>query len=118
MSDEGITRVTRDPGTATKPDWSRFEAMSDAQRTTAAIADPDAPPATDEQLARATRRPDVRAIREAMGLSVDAFGARFGLSPVLLRQWEAGTKWPDRPAQMLLRVIAHEPDAVARVVAG
>ena len=117
MNDDGITRVNRDLANAPKPDWSHFEAMTEAQRTAAALADPDAQPATEGQLAKATRRPDVKAIREAMGLSVEAFGARFGLSPVLLREWEAGSKWPDRPAQMLLRVIASEPEAVARVAA-
>jgi putative transcriptional regulator len=117
MSDDGITRAKRDPAHRPKPDLSRFNAMSEDERHAAAMADPDAQPATEAELATARRRPNVRAIREQFGLSVEQFGARFGLSPVLLRQWEDGTKWPDRAAQMLLRVIEREPEAVARVAA-
>ena len=117
MSDDAITRVKRDPATVPKTDWSRFEAMTEEERHAAALADPDAQPATEEQLANARRRPDVRGIRERLGLTVEAFAVRFGLSPALIREWEDGRRWPDRPAQMLLRVIEREPEAVARVAA-
>lgn len=117
MSNDAITRVKHDPANPPKTDWSRFDAMTEAVRHAAALADPDAQPATEAQLASARRRPNVRAIRDALGLSAEIFAARFGLSPVLVREWEAGTKWPDRPAQMLLRVIDREPEAVARVAA-
>jgi putative transcriptional regulator len=117
MTEEDITWVKRDPATRAMPDLSLFNAMNKDERHAAALADPDAQPATEAELATARRRPNVRAIRERFGLSVEQFGARFGLSPVLMRQWEDGTKWPDRPAQMLLRVIEREPEAVARVAA-
>ena len=117
MSDDGIMRGKRDPTNRPKSDLSRFNAMSEDERHAAAMADPDAQPATEAELATARRRPNVRAIRDQFGLTVEQFGARFGLSPVLLRQWEDGTKWPDRAAQMLLRVIEREPEAVARVAA-
>jgi putative transcriptional regulator len=117
MSDDGITKTKLSQAKAAKPDWSRFDAMSEDERHSAALADPDAQPARPDQLARGRQRPNVRAIREAMGLPVDAFAAKFGLLPALVREWEAGTKWPDRPAQILLRVIESEPDAVARVAA-
>jgi putative transcriptional regulator len=117
MSDDGITRVKRDPANRPKPGLSRFNAMSEDERHAAALADPDALPANEAELATARRGPNVRAIREQFGLSVEDFGRRFGLSPVLLRQWEEGTRWPDRAAKMLLRVIEREPEAVARVAA-
>ena len=117
MSDDAITRVKRDPANPPKANWSRFEAMTEAERHAAALADPDAQPATEDQLAKARRRPDVRVIRENLGLTVEEFAVRFGLSPALIRDWEDGHRWPDRPAQMLLRVIEREPEAVARVAA-
>jgi putative transcriptional regulator len=117
MSNDGITRVNRDPANPTKADWSRFDAMTEEERHAAALADPDAQPATEAQLATARRRLDVKAIREKLGLNVEDFATRFGLSPGLVRDWESGNRWPDRPAQMLLRVIEREPDAVARVAA-
>ncbi len=117
MSNDAITRVKHDPANPPKADWSRLDAMTEEQRHAAALADPHAQPATEAQLATARRRPNVRAIREALGLGVEIFATRFGLSPVLVREWESGSKWPDRPAQMLLRVIEREPDAVARVAA-
>lgn len=117
MSNDAITRIKRDPANPPKADWSRFDAMTEDERHAAALADPDAQPATEAQLAKGRRRPDVRAIRETLGLTVEDFAARFGLSPSLVREWEDGRRWPDRPAQMLLRVIEREPDAVARVAA-
>ena len=41
-------------------DWSRFDALTDAEVDAAARADPDAQPLTVEQLARAKRRPNPR----------------------------------------------------------
>lgn len=61
--------------------------------------------------------PDVRAIRERLGLSRPAFAARFGLQLGTVRDWEQGLRKPDTAATVLLRVIASDPDAVARAVA-
>ena len=47
-----------------KTDWRAFDAMSEEERHVAAISDPDCPPATKAQLARARRVPDVRAVRQ------------------------------------------------------
>jgi predicted nucleic acid-binding Zn-ribbon protein len=37
-------------------DWRAFDAMSEEERDAAALSDPDCPPATEAQLARARRR--------------------------------------------------------------
>ena len=110
-------RYRLDPSTSPGVDWSRADAMSEAQRDAAALADPDAQPLTDAQLARMRRVPDIAAIRAKMGLDLDAFAKRFGLSPVLVREWEEHRRFLDPAAKMLLRVIEHEPEAVARVAA-
>ncbi len=61
--------------------------------------------------------PDIRAIREHLGLGIAEFAARFGLSVGDIRGWEQGIRRPDEAASILLRVIARNPDLVAEVAA-
>ena len=112
-----LVRTRLDPANPPKADWSRFDAMSEDERHAAALADPDAQPATDEQLSRMRRVPNVAAIRAKFGLSIEEFAARFGLSPVVVREWEERRRHLDGAAKMLLRVIEREPEAVAKVAA-
>ena len=44
--------------------------------------------------------------------------ARFHLPPGTVRDWEQGAHRPDKAAQVLLSVIAKDPDAVARALKG
>jgi putative transcriptional regulator len=90
--------------------------MTDEDRRQAALSDPDAPPATEAQLARARRLPSVRALRKRLNLTQEEFAARFHLPLGTVRDWEQGAHRPDRAAQVLLRVIAKDPDAVARAL--
>ena len=55
---------------------------------------------------------DVKAIRQTLGLTQDAFAERFGLSTAAIRDWEQHRRQPDPAARVLLLVIAHHPDAV------
>jgi putative transcriptional regulator len=59
---------------------------------------------------------DVKAIRAKLHLAQPEFAARFGLSVGTVRDWEQGRASPDRPAQVLLRVIEAEPDLVQRIL--
>jgi putative transcriptional regulator len=61
--------------------------------------------------------PDVRAIRRKLRLSQSQFAKRFGFSVRTIQEWEQGRALPDRPARILLRVIAKSPKTVARAVA-
>ena len=54
--------------------------MSEEERHRAALSDPDAPPATAAQLARARRVPTVRALRQKLNLTQEEFAKRFHLS--------------------------------------
>ncbi|MBV8167240.1 MAG: helix-turn-helix domain-containing protein [Alphaproteobacteria bacterium] len=90
--------------------------MSETERRQAAETDPDCPPATRAQLARARRVPSVRAVREKLKLTQRQFAARFHLPLGTIRDWEQGKHLPDRAAQMLLTVIARNPNAVARAL--
>ncbi len=60
---------------------------------------------------------DVKALRVRLDLAQQEFAARYGLSLGTLRDWEQGRAVPDRPAQVLLRIIEAEPEMVRRVLA-
>ena len=116
MKKENITRYKPDPRNPYRMDWTAFDAMTEEEREAAALDDLDAQPATEAQLARAQRRPNVRAIRNALSLTQEEFARRFGLPLGTIRDWEQGAHHPDRAAQVLLAVIALEPESVERVV--
>jgi len=59
---------------------------------------------------------DVKAIREILGLSQEAFARRFGLDLATVRNWEQKRSRPDTAARVLLRTIEKEPDAVTRAL--
>ena len=59
---------------------------------------------------------DVKAIRARLGLSQNAFAARFGFTAAAVRDWEYGRRHPERSARVLLTVIAREPEAVDRAL--
>ena len=117
MKGDSITRVKLDPANPPpKSDWTEVAKLTDDEIHAAALADPDAQPATREQLARARRIVDVRLIREKFGLTQDQFARRFGLRLEMVQGWEDRTLVPDAVARTLLRVIWMEPEAVRRVV--
>ena len=116
MKKERITRFKLSAKRPPKTDWHAFDAMSEADRHRAARSDADARPATAAQLARARRVPSVRALRQKLNLTQEEFAARFGLPLGTVRDWEQGAHRPDKAAQVLLTVIARDPDAVARAL--
>ena len=59
---------------------------------------------------------DAAEVRKKTGLSQDKFAAKYGLDVSALRAWEQHTRIPDRAAQLYLRVIQHEPEAVERAL--
>ena len=56
---------------------------------------------------------DVKAIREALGLSQSELAARFGLEVATVRNWEQSRTRMDGPTMVLLRAIAAAPKVVA-----
>jgi putative transcriptional regulator len=118
MSDENIIKYKPDPANPHKTDWTEFDRRTEAENTAAALSDPNAQPATPEQLARGRRVVNVAKIREKYGLSQEDFARRFGLRLDMVRGWEDRSLTPDAAAVTLLRVIWAEPEAVRRVVAG
>ena len=61
---------------------------------------------------------NVAGLRKVLGLSQRAFAQRFGLDVTAVHAWEQGRRRPDRAARILLAVIAKEPEAVRRALAG
>lgn len=59
---------------------------------------------------------DVKAIRQAQGLSQKGFAERYGLPKATIEEWEQGRRQPDTGSRVLLTVIAREPDAVRRAL--
>ena len=116
MKKESITKFRLRAKRPPKTDWRAFDAMSEEERHVAALSDPDSLPATEAQLARARRVPSVRALRQRMNLTQEEFAARFGLPLGTVRDWEQGAHRPDRAAQVLLTVIANNPDAVIQAL--
>jgi putative transcriptional regulator len=119
MKKRSTTKLKLNPKRPPKTDWRAFDAMSEEKRHRAALSDPDGPPAMAAQLARARRVPTgrvptVRALRKKLKLTQEQFAARFHLPLGTVRDWEQGAHVPDKAAQVLLRVIANDPDAVAR----
>jgi putative transcriptional regulator len=56
--------------------------------------------------------PDVKAVREHVGLSQSAFAALLGVSVRTLQDWEQGRRKPTGPARSLLRIAEKHPEAL------
>ena len=110
MNDADITTKT------VTHDWSRADAMTDAEVHEAAMRDPDARPMTDAEFARARKVPRVKIIRHALGLTQEEFAARFHIPLGTLRDWEQGVAQPDAAARAYLRAIAGDAGAVQRAL--
>lgn len=112
-----IVRVDLDAPVTDETDWEAFDALTDEEVTAAALTDADNPPLTTEDIAEMRRVPNVRAIREAQGLSQTAFAERYALPVGVVRDWEQGRYNPPAAAVTLLNVIKHRPSAVDEAIA-
>jgi putative transcriptional regulator len=106
-------KKTRDEGAV---DWTRVDAMSEAERHAAALRDPDAQPLSVADMNGLKRTPQARIIRRALALTQEEFAARYCIPLDTLRDWEQGRSEPDQPARSYLRVIAGDPEGVIRAL--
>lgn len=113
MKNGNTTKKTKASSTF---DWTRFDAMSDAERQRAALNDVDARPITPSNISKLKAIPRTKVIRRALGLTQEEFAARFHIPIGTLRDWEQERKQPDRTARAYLRVIALEPKLVERAL--
>jgi putative transcriptional regulator len=72
---------------------------------------------TEGFIVHVPKQVDVKDIRQKTGLSQDAFARKFGFTVAAVRDWEQGRRQPEQAARVLLRVIAHNPDAVIAALA-
>jgi putative transcriptional regulator len=111
-----------DPPIQTDTDWDAVAALTDEQIHAAALSDPDSQPiprGSDEELAKLGlhRIPNVRKLREGLGLTQETFAAAYRIPVGTLRDWEQRRKLPDATARALLTLIARDPQAIARLLA-
>jgi putative transcriptional regulator len=111
VMEDGSTRPLED-----RTDWARVDAMTEEEIEANALADPDNPPLTAEQLARMQPVPNPKQIRQRLRMTQEQFAARFHLRVGTVRDWEQGLKEPDSAAKTLLRVIDKNPEAVIRAL--
>jgi putative transcriptional regulator len=98
-------------------DWAPFDALTEEEVMTAALADPDAQPLTEVQLSRMRRVSFAKHVRFKLGLSQDEFARRFGIPIGTLRDWEQHRTEPDTAALSYLKVIKANPKAVTKALA-
>jgi putative transcriptional regulator len=99
-------------------DWARLDAMTEVEIEANALADPDSAPETEEEIAALWGGEYLKDLRAQLNMTQEEFSGRFGIPLGTLRDWEQGVSSPDSSARTLLRVIAREPEAVLRALAG
>ena len=106
-----------DPKPKDRTDWDRLRRMTDEEVEAAAVADPDAQPMTDAELAQCFRPGLVRVVRDRLGLSQEDFALRFHIDLQTLQAWEDGRAVPEAMVRAYLRVIERNPEAVLAALA-
>lgn len=76
----------------------------------------DNKPLTLSQLGRMKRVPRVKTLRRALQLTQEEFATRYQIPIGTLRDWEQGRSEPDAPARAYLKVIAADPDGIAKTL--
>jgi putative transcriptional regulator len=94
-------------------DWARIGAMTDEEAEANALADPDNFPTT----ATTIRTPRSKIIRRVLDLTQEEFAVRHHIPLGTLLDWEQHRSEPDQAAMAYFKVIAKQPDMVARALA-
>ena len=116
MKKTGLISVEHEPGDPpieTDTDWAAVAALTDEQIEAGVRDDPDAAPIGFFNQPGFIHIPNVRKLRERLGLTQEAFASTYRIPVGTLRDWEQRRKFPDAPARAYLTVIARNPQAVA-----
>jgi len=62
--------------------------------------------------------PEVKSIRNKIGLSQTRFAGLIGVSKRTLENWEQGRRHPTGPARALLRILDKDPESAVRALHG
>lgn len=107
----------KNPPTLTPEQQARLDAMTDEEITAAALSDPDNPPLTDEEIERFAAARLAKVVRNRLGMTQEQFAERYHISYGRLRDLEqCRNERPDSALVAYLRVIAHDPEGVAKVL--
>tara|TARA_R110002072_G_C7850058_1_gene525598 strand:- start:368 stop:658 length:291 start_codon:yes stop_codon:yes gene_type:complete len=60
--------------------------------------------------------PEVKSIRDKIGLSQTRFAGLIGVSKRTLENWEQGRRQPTGPARALLRILDKDPESAVRAL--
>jgi len=121
MKNTGSITVVREPGDPlprTDTDWEAVRALTEEEIHAAALSDPDAQPLPlpGQDWTGLTRIPNVKDLRERLGLTQEEFAATYRIPVGTLRDWEQRRKNPDATARAYLIVIDKDPKAVAALL--
>ncbi len=105
-----------DPPIETDTDWGRVNAMTDEEIQAAVDDDPDAAPIPVHNTPGLTPVVNPKRLRDRLGLTQEAFAARYRIPVGTLRDWEQRRKFPDAPARAYLTVIEKNPEIVAQLL--
>src|SRR5689334_19042728 len=105
MSKRSTSAKKRDQYGMTAEDWRRLDALTDEEITAAALADPDNPPLTDEQLAQFRRPALSMNVRLKLRMDREAFAAAYRIPLETLRAWERHQAEPSAVELAYLRLI-------------
>ena len=116
MSKISFTRKRGAPFRFSDKERKRLKNVSDDKAEAQALADPDNPPLSEQQLSRMALAREVRLIREKTGLSQPQFAARFHIGLARLRDFEQARSEPDFVVRVFLRMILEDPARADRLV--
>lgn len=91
--------------------------ISESTRSDAELDELSERPFTKEDLESMPRVPFAATMRRRLRLTQEEFSARFAIPLGTLRDWEQRRSAPDATAQAYLKVIAADPESVAKAVA-
>ena len=117
MSSKPTSGKKRDKYGMTAEDWRRLDARTDEEITAAALADPDNPPLSDEELAQFRHRALAFTVRRMLHMSRETFAAAYGIPLETLCAWERHQLEPTEVELAYLRLIEREPEIAKTRVA-
>lgn len=97
---------------------ARLDALTEVEINAAALADPDNPPLSDDELARMAASREVRRVRAQSGFSQAGFAQAYHINVARLRDLEQGRTKADSALQAYLAVIDAAPETVRRALNG
>ena len=90
--------------------WTKVDAMTDEAIARQIASNPDAAPDMAPEI-------NIRAIRQAAGMTQAQFAAAYEFSVRTVQEWERGAKRPSGRARTLLRAIKGDPEGLRRALA-